>query len=88
MTDKAADIHELWPQLLQAVKNRRRFIWILLSQHAKVLFYDGTALTLSLVNQGVCDNPDGYQAQIAGLAGSGGASWAPAVQQRGRDTYA
>ncbi|MFE4175359.1 LamG-like jellyroll fold domain-containing protein [Streptomyces sp. NPDC056909] len=31
--------------------------------------------------------PDGYQAQIAGQAGSGGASWALAVQKLGPDTY-
>ncbi|MYZ34513.1 LamG domain-containing protein [Streptomyces sp. SID4917] len=31
--------------------------------------------------------PDGYQAQIAGQAGSGGASWALAVQKLGPDVY-
>ncbi|MFD4231379.1 LamG-like jellyroll fold domain-containing protein [Streptomyces sp. NPDC058545] len=31
--------------------------------------------------------PDGYQAQIAGQAGSGGASWALAVQKLGPDSY-
>ncbi|KIF67145.1 hypothetical protein HY68_36195 [Streptomyces sp. AcH 505] len=31
--------------------------------------------------------PDGYEAQIAGQAGSGGASWALVVQKLGADTY-
>jgi hypothetical protein len=31
--------------------------------------------------------PDGYQAQIAGQAGSGGVSWALAVQKAGQDAY-
>lgn len=54
--DKTADIQELWPQLLQTVRNRRRFTWILLSQNAKVHFYDGSTLTLTLFNQGAYDN--------------------------------
>lgn len=56
MADKTARIEELWPQILQEVKNRRRFTWILLSQNTKVLFYDGTTLTLSTTNQGAHDN--------------------------------
>lgn len=58
MMDKTAEAQELWPQLLQAVKNRRRFTWILLSQNAKVVFYDGTTLKLCLINQGAYDNFD------------------------------
>lgn len=45
-------MQELWPQPLQAVKNRRRFTWILLSQNAKVHAYDGTTLTVTWNTQG------------------------------------
>lgn len=33
----------LWPNILEAVKNRRRFTWILLSQNAQVTGFDGTS---------------------------------------------
>jgi hypothetical protein len=56
MTDMTAGLHKFWPQVLEAVKNRRRFAWILLAQNTDVLFYDGTTLTLSATSQGVCDN--------------------------------
>ncbi|MGX1886579.1 hypothetical protein [Streptomyces sp. NPDC055287] len=56
MADKTAQAEELWPQILQAVKNRRRFTWILLTQNMQVLSYDGVTLTLSATNQGACDN--------------------------------
>ncbi|MFI7876119.1 MULTISPECIES: hypothetical protein [Streptomyces] len=56
MTDETAAMQSLWPQLLDAVKKRRRFTWILLSQNATVFAYDGTTLTLSMANQGVYDN--------------------------------
>ncbi|MFE6164261.1 hypothetical protein ACFQ7F_35685 [Streptomyces sp. NPDC056486] len=55
MTDGTADTQELWPQLLQAVKERMRFAWILLSQNASVLFYDGTTLTLNMFSPGAYD---------------------------------
>src|SRR5699024_9887085 len=32
-----ADLRRLWPDVLEAVKRRRRFTWILLSQHAHVV---------------------------------------------------
>ncbi|QCD53514.1 hypothetical protein [Streptomyces hawaiiensis] len=56
MADKTAGMHELWPKLLEVVRNRRRFAWILLGQNANVLSYDGTTLTLSWNNQGAYDN--------------------------------
>ncbi|MGQ4374785.1 hypothetical protein ACN6K9_001656 [Streptomyces sp. SAS_267] len=49
-------MHKFWPDVLEAVKNRRRFTWILLEQHTKVLSYDGATLTLSAPNQGLYDN--------------------------------
>lgn len=46
----------LWPNILEAVKNRRRFTWILLSQNAHVAGFDGTTLQLGFVNAGARDN--------------------------------
>ncbi|MGW3951023.1 DNA polymerase III subunit gamma and tau [Streptomyces sp. NPDC004752] len=50
------DPRMLWPNILEAVKNRRRFTWILLSQNAQVVGYDGTTLQLGFVNAGARDN--------------------------------
>ena len=46
----------LWPNILEAVKNRRRFTWILLSQNAQVAGFDGTTLQIGFVNAGARDN--------------------------------
>ncbi|MFF9134478.1 DNA polymerase III subunit gamma and tau [Streptomyces sp. NPDC014806] len=50
------DPRGLWPNILEAVKNRRRFTWILLSQNAQVTGFDGTTLQLGFVNAGARDN--------------------------------
>ncbi|WP_437093433.1 DNA polymerase III subunit gamma and tau [Streptomyces sp. enrichment culture] len=50
------DPRTLWPNILEAVKNRRRFTWILLSQNAQVTAFDGTTLQLGFVNAGARDN--------------------------------
>lgn len=50
------DPRMLWPNILEAVKNRRRFTWILLSQNAQVAGFDGTTLQLGFVNAGGRDN--------------------------------
>ncbi|MGW1539318.1 DNA polymerase III subunit gamma and tau [Streptomyces sp. NPDC002309] len=50
------DPRTLWPNILEAVKNRRRFTWILLSQNAQILGFDGTTLQLGFVNVGARDN--------------------------------
>ncbi|MES9620126.1 DNA polymerase III subunit gamma and tau [Streptomyces tuirus] len=50
------DPRMLWPNILDAVKNRRRFTWILLSQNAQVAGFDGTTLQLGFVNAGARDN--------------------------------
>ncbi|MDX2974701.1 hypothetical protein PWY36_36435, partial [Kribbella solani] len=47
-----ADIRRLWPEVLEAVKAKRRFAWIVLSQHAQVIAIDDHALTLGLGNAG------------------------------------
>ncbi|OIJ93318.1 hypothetical protein BIV25_25560 [Streptomyces sp. MUSC 14] len=53
------DPRVLWPNILEAVKNRRRFTWILLSQNAQVVGFDGTTLQLGFVNAGARDNFSG-----------------------------
>ncbi|MEU7383970.1 MULTISPECIES: DNA polymerase III subunit gamma and tau [unclassified Streptomyces] len=50
------DPRVLWPNVLEAVKNRRRFTWILLSQNAHVSGFDGTTLQIGFVNAGARDN--------------------------------
>ncbi len=52
----AVDARALWPNVLEAVKNRRRFTWILLSQNAHVAGFDGTTLQLGFLNAGARDN--------------------------------
>ncbi|WAC97460.1 DNA polymerase III subunit gamma and tau [Streptomyces sp. NA13] len=52
----AVDARALWPNVLDAVKNRRRFTWILLSQNAHVAGFDGTTLQLGFLNAGARDN--------------------------------
>ena len=46
------DVRRLWPEVLEKVKSRRRFTWILLSQHAQVLDVTDSKLTISLANPG------------------------------------
>ncbi|WBQ05037.1 DNA polymerase III subunit gamma and tau [Kribbella sp. CA-293567] len=46
------DVRRLWPQILEAVKAKRRFAWIMLSQNAQVIAIDEQTLTLGLVNAG------------------------------------
>ncbi|WP_405658185.1 DNA polymerase III subunit gamma and tau [Streptomyces sp. RK9] len=55
-TGGGPDPRSLWPNILDAVKNRRRFTWILLSQNAQVAGFDGTTLQLGFVNAGARDN--------------------------------
>ncbi|GAA2816600.1 hypothetical protein GCM10010441_46430 [Kitasatospora paracochleata] len=52
----AAQIRQMWPQILDAVKNRRRFTWILLSQNGQVAGFDGSVLQVSFVNAGARDS--------------------------------
>ena len=55
----AADLRREWPRVLDAVKSRRRFAWILLSQNAQVLDLAGGVLTLGFGSQGARDNFSG-----------------------------
>ncbi|MCT2589853.1 DNA polymerase III subunit gamma and tau [Streptomyces sp. N2-109] len=52
----AAQVRQMWPQILEAVKNRRRFTWILLSQNAQVMGFDGTTLQVGFSNAGARDS--------------------------------
>jgi DNA polymerase-3 subunit gamma/tau len=51
-----ADLRRFWPQILDNVKNRRRFTWILLSQNAQVVEVRDDVLTLGLSNAGARDS--------------------------------
>jgi DNA polymerase III subunit gamma/tau len=50
------EVRRLWPQVLEEVKNRRRFTWILLSQNAQVTEVRDGKLLLSLANVGARDS--------------------------------
>ncbi|MFF8832191.1 DNA polymerase III subunit gamma and tau [Streptomyces sp. NPDC015131] len=56
MAQGAGQVRNMWPDILEAVKNRRRFTWILLSQNAQVAGFDGTTLQLGFLNAGARDN--------------------------------
>ncbi|WP_203568032.1 DNA polymerase III subunit gamma and tau [Aestuariimicrobium ganziense] len=49
-------VRSQWPQVLEAVKGRRRFTWMILTQHAQVLDVQGGALTLGFSNPGAREN--------------------------------
>ncbi|MFF1418252.1 DNA polymerase III subunit gamma and tau [Streptomyces sp. NPDC058280] len=56
LTQGAGQVRNMWPDILEAVKNRRRFTWILLSQNAQVAGFDGTTLQVGFINAGARDN--------------------------------
>ncbi|WP_432149300.1 DNA polymerase III subunit gamma and tau [Streptomyces sp. bgisy029] len=56
MAQGAGQVQSMWPDILEAVKNKRRFTWILLSQNAQVSGFDGTTLQLGFINAGARDN--------------------------------
>ncbi|MEV0491104.1 DNA polymerase III subunit gamma and tau [Streptomyces atratus] len=56
MAQGAAQVRNMWPGILEAVKNRRRFTWILLSQNAQVTGFDGATLQIGFLNAGARDN--------------------------------
>ncbi|HRA75076.1 MAG TPA: DNA polymerase III subunit gamma and tau [Propionicimonas sp.] len=47
-----ADLRRLWPDVLEEVKNRRRYTWILLSQNSQVVEVREGVLTLGIANSG------------------------------------
>ncbi|MDX2408445.1 DNA polymerase III subunit gamma and tau, partial [Streptomyces microflavus] len=56
MAQGAGQVRSMWPDILEAVKNKRRFTWILLSQNAQVTGFDGTTLQIGFINAGARDN--------------------------------
>jgi DNA polymerase-3 subunit gamma/tau len=58
------DVRRLWPEVLEEVKGRRRFTWVLLSQNAHVADVSEGRLLLAMPNAGARDsfaksgNPD------------------------------
>jgi len=50
------DLRRLWPDVLEEVKNRRRFTWILLSQNANVADLTNGTLVLAMPNVGARDS--------------------------------
>jgi DNA polymerase-3 subunit gamma/tau len=50
------DIRRLWPEVLEEVKGKRRFTWILLSQNAHVAELRGDTLLLAMTNAGARDS--------------------------------
>jgi DNA polymerase III subunit gamma/tau len=47
-----ADVRRMWPQVLEAVKGRRRVTWIVLSQNAQVHDFTGGVLTMAMNSAG------------------------------------
>ena len=50
------DVRRLWPDLLESVKLKRRFTWIMLSQNAQVAAVDDKTLIVALLNAGARDS--------------------------------
>jgi DNA polymerase-3 subunit gamma/tau len=50
------DVRRLWPEVLEEVKGKRRFTWILLSQNAQVAELRNGALLLAMSNAGARDS--------------------------------
>ncbi|WP_344320905.1 DNA polymerase III subunit gamma and tau [Streptomyces macrosporus] len=74
----AAQVRQMWPDVLEAVKSRRRFTWILLSQNAHVAGFDGTTLQLGFSNPGARDsfvNGGSEDVLRAALADAFGVQW-------------
>jgi DNA polymerase-3 subunit gamma/tau len=49
-------VRRLWPEVLEEVKGKRRFTWILLSQNAQVADVRDGTLTLAMANVGARDS--------------------------------
>ena len=59
------DVRRLWPDIVEATKQRRRVTWIHLTQQAQVVAVDATSLTLGFGNAGARDSFDnGGSAEI------------------------
>jgi DNA polymerase III subunit gamma/tau len=59
------DVRRLWPDIVEATKQRRRLTWIYLTQQAQVVGVDERTLTLGFTNAGARDSFDaGGSAEI------------------------
>jgi DNA polymerase-3 subunit gamma/tau len=59
------DVRRLWPDIVEATKQRRRVTWIHLTQNAQVVAVDAKTLTLGFSNSGARDSFDaGGSAEI------------------------
>jgi DNA polymerase III subunit gamma/tau len=59
------DVRRLWPDIVEATKQRRRLTWIYLTQQAQVVAVDDQILTLGFTNAGARDSFDsGGSAEI------------------------
>jgi DNA polymerase-3 subunit gamma/tau len=59
------DVRRLWPDIVEATKQRRRLTWIYLTQQAQVVAVDDKSLTLGFANAGARDSFDsGGSAEI------------------------
>jgi DNA polymerase-3 subunit gamma/tau len=52
------DVRRLWPDIVEATKQRRRITWIHLTQQAHVIAVDDATLTLGFANAGARDSFD------------------------------
>src|SRR5918997_3020722 len=50
------DVRRLWPEVLEEVKGKRRFTWILLSQNAQVAELRNGVMVLTMANVGARDS--------------------------------
>ena len=50
------DVRRLWPEILEEVKGKRRFTWILLSQNARIAELRNNTLLLAMANAGARDS--------------------------------
>jgi DNA polymerase-3 subunit gamma/tau len=50
------DVRRIWPDLLEKVREMRRYTWILLSQNAQVIGLEGNVLTVGFKNAGARDS--------------------------------
>lgn len=50
------DVRRLWPEVLDNVTQRRRYAWVLLSQHGQVSGVNDKTLTLAMANPGARDS--------------------------------
>ena len=59
------EVRRLWPDVIEATKQRRKMTWIHLTQNAQVVAVDGAVLTLGFANSGARDSFDaGGSAEI------------------------